>query len=74
MKENGKVSVALDPDLYERIQDRVRRTRFDSPEEYVDVVLREVVATAAEDSPDGAEDLSDDGEVESRLESLGYLE
>lgn len=63
-------TVGLDETTYERLQDRVNRSEFDTVSSYVDYVM-----TALLEELEGAEgNDGDDDEVRARLEDLGYLE
>lgn len=66
--------ITITDDLADRIDARVERTDFESPDEYAEFVLSEVVTRVERnsegDEPSGA---SREG-VQDRLQSLGYLE
>lgn len=69
-------TVSIPEDVYDRVERRLARTRFETVDEYVaeamEGVLREV-----ERGADGDEDRSetpDADAVEQRLQSLGYIE
>ena len=66
--------LTISDDLADRISGRVERTDFESPDEYAEFVLSEVV-TRVERTNEGGEpsEASREG-VEDRLQSLGYLE
>ena len=66
-------TVTIRPELYERIEDRLKRSPFDTVDEYVTFVLEEVLVRVEESTPDD-EAVVDRNEVESRLEALGYLD
>ena len=66
-------TVAIRPDLYERVENRLQRSPFDTVDEYVTFVLEEVLVRVEESTPDD-EEVVDRNEVESRLEALGYLD
>jgi len=66
-------NIDISDDLLNRVDERVAHTEFDSASEYVEHVLEEVLYHV-EDASDGeAREAFDEGEVEDRLESLGYL-
>jgi hypothetical protein len=65
--------VALPAPLVDRLEARLPRTEFETVDEYAEFVLREVLARV-EGEGDTDYDEVDQREVESRLESLGYLE
>lgn len=67
MKRNG-VRVALSEQLTEQCERRIQGTEFDSVEEYVQFIVREVVE--GDDREGVSEDATD--ELERRLEALGY--
>lgn len=66
------VSVELPAPLVENIEQRLAHTDFDDVNAYITFVLTEVLAAVA-DGEDTNYDAVDREEVESRLESLGYL-
>jgi hypothetical protein len=61
--------------VVERVEDRLPRTEWDRPEEYVTYVLEEVLHRVERetDHDDGFESVGED-EVHDRLKSLGYLD
>ena len=65
--------IAVPDRLVSRVEDRLPRTDFDSPEAYVAYVLEEVLAQV-ESETTGGYDRVDGDEVEDRLKSLGYLD
>ncbi|AUV82521.1 CopG family transcriptional regulator [Salinigranum rubrum] len=68
-------TVEIDDSIYEKIEDRIAQNRFDGVDEYVEFILAEVIFSALEQD-DGADtrERIDKEEVESRLESLGYID
>ena len=66
-EENMK-ALLLPPELYQKIEERVKATGFKSVDEYVRFVLEEVLK-------EDEETLSseEDEEVKKRLRALGYL-
>lgn len=66
-------SIVVPDRLVSRVEQRVARTDFDSPEAYVAYVLEEVLAQVESDT-DGDYERVDGDEVEDRLKSLGYLD
>jgi Arc/MetJ-type ribon-helix-helix transcriptional regulator len=64
-------SVAVEAHLYERVEQRIAKTNFESVDEYVAFVLEEVVAG---EQVDEAYDDVDEDDVQARLRSLGYLD
>ncbi|MHC1568871.1 MAG: CopG family transcriptional regulator [Candidatus Syntropharchaeia archaeon] len=69
MKE--KKAVFLSPEIYDKIEERVRATDFKSVEEYVTFVLEEVIR---EDEEEPVFSEEEEEEVKKRLRALGYLE
>lgn len=69
-EKEQKKAVFLPDDLYEKIEERVNDTEFNSADEYVIFVLEEVLKDEEEQS------LSEENEeeVKKRLKALGYLE
>ena len=59
-----ELTVDLDDEVYERLEARANRHEFNSPEEYVAVMVTTVL-----DELDGDES----GDVRDRLKDLGYL-
>lgn len=57
-----------------RVEDRLPRTEFDTPEEYITFVLEEVLYRVEEDTEDDDFEPVDEDEVKNRLKSLGYLD
>jgi hypothetical protein len=74
MKREKTPEIELSAELLGKIQDRMKTTQFNSVEDYVEVILNEVVDATSEKSSDPATDLAEDNEVQDRLQSLGYLE
>jgi len=68
-------TVELPSRVVERVEARVRVTDFESADEYVAFVLRETLARVESEVDDEtATDGVSEADVQSRLESLGYLE
>ncbi|WP_160135425.1 hypothetical protein [Halococcus salsus] len=59
------MSLELDDELAERLEQRAEANGFDSANEYATTLLRTVL--------DELDRVEDDGDVEERLEDLGYL-
>lgn len=59
--------------IVSRIEDRLPRTEFDTPEEYITFVLEEVLYRVEEETEGDDFEPVDEDEVKSRLKSLGYL-
>ncbi|ELZ10980.1 hypothetical protein C479_09223 [Halovivax asiaticus JCM 14624] len=66
-------SIEIPDRLVDRIERRLARTDFETPEAYASYVLEEVLAQVESETDDGYEQVDGD-EVEDRLKSLGYLE
>ncbi|ESP86907.1 hypothetical protein [Candidatus Halobonum tyrrellensis] len=80
--DEDTTNVAIRDSIHERVAARVEGTDFETPAEYVEYTLEEVLSRveegstttgAAADPLDRENDDEDNEEVESRLESLGYL-
>jgi len=63
-------AVLLSNDLYEKIQERVTNTEFNSVDEYVIFVMEEVL----KDEEDQALSKEDEEEIKKKLKAFGYLE
>jgi len=59
--------------IVERIEDRLPRTEWETPEEYVTFVMEEVLYRVEQETEDDDFEPVDEEEVKSRLKSLGYL-
>lgn len=66
-------TIELPDRLVSRVEDRLDRTDFETPEAYIGFVLEEVLLAVEADTEDSDDDLVGE-EVENRLKSLGYLE
>jgi hypothetical protein len=64
-------SLDLPVEIVERVEARVGRTEFDSPEAYVAWVLGEALAEV--ETIEGEFSAVDEAQVKDKLESLGYL-
>lgn len=64
-------NINIDQDIEEVIGEKIEQTEFDSIEEYVNFVLREVIE--ADLSPETSESPDRDKAVQEQLEDLGYL-
>lgn len=69
------MNLDIDEELRHRIEKRAKRIGFDSAEEYCVVVLRTVLneLESQRTEEDMEESQKTEGEVEARLEDLGYL-
>lgn len=66
-------TVEIPQRVYGAVEQRLGRTDFDSVDAYVAYVLEEVLAEV-EESTTGTHEEIDEAEIESRLQSLGYLD
>jgi metal-responsive CopG/Arc/MetJ family transcriptional regulator len=73
-EELHRGSVRLPEHLLERVDERLPRTEFETRSEYVEYVLQEVLYRVEQETDGSQYDSVDEGEVESRLRSLGYLD
>jgi len=67
-------SVELPSRIVDRIDDRLPRTEWDDPAEYITFVMEEVLYHVEQETADDDFDAVDEDEVKDRLESLGYLD
>jgi hypothetical protein len=73
MRQRGDSrSLDLPAEIVERVERRLPRTDFDTPEAYVTYVMREVLYYVEEETDDEFEAV-DEADVKDRLRSLGYL-
>jgi len=66
-------TVELPRRIVDRIEDRLPRTEWDEPEEYITYVMEEVLYRVEKETADDDFEPVDEEEVKSRLKSLGYL-
>jgi Arc/MetJ-type ribon-helix-helix transcriptional regulator len=66
-------SVELPERIVERVEDRLPRTEWDTPEEYITYVMEEVLYRVEQETEDDDFEAVDEDEVKDRLKSLGYL-
>jgi hypothetical protein len=66
-------SLDLPGGLVDRVEQRLPRTDFDTPEAYVTYVMREVLYYVESETDEEFEPV-DEADVKDRLRSLGYLE
>jgi len=59
--------------IVSRVEDRLPRTEFDTPVEYMTFVMEEVLYRVEQETEDDDFEPVDEDEVEDRLKSLGYL-
>lgn len=67
-------TIRLPEHVLERVEDRLPRTEWDDPAEYVTYVLEEVLYRVEEETDDDDFEPVDEAEVKDRLKSLGYLD
>jgi len=67
-------AVEIPERIVERVEDRLPRTEWDTPEEYMTYVLEEVLYRVEQETEDDDFEEVDEQEVKDRLESLGYLD
>lgn len=67
-------AVELPTRIVERVEDRLPRTEFDTPAEYVTYVMEEVLYRVEQETEDDDFEEVDEDEVKDRLKSLGYLD
>lgn len=72
IQENTQ-SLELPKRIVERVENRIPRTEWDTPEEYITFVLEEVLYRVEQETDDEDFEPVDEEEVKERLKSLGYL-
>lgn len=60
--------------IIDRVEDRLPRTEFDTPSEYITYVMEEVLYRVEQETEDDDFEAVDEEEVKDRLKSLGYLD
>jgi hypothetical protein len=74
MSQRGdRRSLDLPEEVVERVERRLPRTDFDTPEAYVTYVMREVLYYVESETDEEFEAV-DEADVRDRLRSLGYLD
>jgi Arc/MetJ-type ribon-helix-helix transcriptional regulator len=63
-------NISIDDEVEVAISERIDRTKFETPQEYINFVLREVLQS---DFNTGDEEASPERRIEEQLEDLGYL-
>ena len=71
--ESDSGTIELPQSLINSVEERLVYTRWETPAEYVEFVLEEVLSHVESEEPNENLDAIDEREVESRLEALGYL-
>lgn len=66
-------TIELPRRIVDRVEDRLPRTEWDNPEEYITYVMNEVLYHVEKETEDDDFEPVDEEEVKSRLKSLGYL-
>ena len=76
---NNKVTVKIPRPLYERIQQVIEESGFNSPTDFIVFVLRDLIGDRALEKADPAADIKHQFtndeivEIKRKLENLGYL-
>jgi Arc/MetJ-type ribon-helix-helix transcriptional regulator len=73
-KRGANKSVFLPAELYDRIEERVHATEFNSVEQYITFVLEEILKEEESKKEEPTFSKEDEFEVKKRLKVLGYLE
>ena len=73
MDGDERHSIQLPERIVSRVEDRLPRTEFDTPGEYVTFVMEEVLYRVEKETEDDDFEPVDEQEVKDRLKSLGYL-
>ena len=71
--EEATKTVNLPARIVERVEARLPRTEWDTPEEYMTYVMEEVLYQVEQETEDDDFEEVDEDEVKDRLKSLGYL-
>ncbi|MFC7202653.1 hypothetical protein ACFQJC_03945 [Haloferax namakaokahaiae] len=66
--------ITISDNLVGRIEDRIKHTEFSSVDEYIGFVLSEAVTRVERGSEKETDSTQSREDVQSRLQSLGYLE
>lgn len=66
-------SVELPDRIVSRVEDRLPRTEWETPAEYISYVMEEVLYRVEQETEDDDFEPVDEEEVKDRLKSLGYL-
>ncbi|WP_297499538.1 CopG family transcriptional regulator [Thermococcus sp.] len=73
VKVEELVAIKIPKSLHERIKERIEGTGFESVDEYVTYVLREVLANLEEEEEEVFSE-EEEEKVKERLRALGYLD
>lgn len=68
------VSLEIPRRIVDRVEDRLPRTEWETPEEYITYVMEEVLYQVEKETEADDFEPVDEAEVEDRLRSLGYLD
>ena len=66
-------AVELPKRVVKQVEERLPRTEWDEPAEYITYVLEEVLYRVEQETEDDDFESVDEDEVKDRLKSLGYL-
>lgn len=66
-------SVELPERIVDGVEDRLPRTEWETPAEYITYVMEEVLYQVEQETADDDFEPVDEDEVKDRLKSLGYL-
>lgn len=66
-------SIELPERIVDRVEDRLPRTEWETPSEYITYVMEEVLYRVEQETEDDDFEPVDEQEVKDRLKSLGYL-
>jgi len=69
--KEGKKTVSIPAELYQKIEERIHSTGFNSVDEYVTFALEQIFSE--EESEKKLND-ADEAEIKKRLKSLGYFD
>ncbi len=68
------MKVEIPDELYRKIEERVKETEFDSVDEYVAFVLKEVLESLEEEEEEQVFSEEEEEKVKERLRALGYID
>lgn len=72
-EQNPTETVELPEGIITKIETRLPRTEWETPQDYICYVLEEVLVQVEEKSEESNINAINEDEVKNRLESLGYL-
>lgn len=73
MRQEETTQLAMPQRIVDRVEDRLPRTEWEHPEEYITYVMEEVLYRVEKETEDDDFEPVDEDEVKDRLKSLGYL-